>query len=288
MKKFLSIVLSLVLVFTVIPAETTEAATKASLKDKLKRSTSETIRDFFYSDLNGDGKKEAIGITADEIEEMGYTQAKIWYISDSKCYFFNKFDMCLYKDSLRFYKLKKTKMLCCSEGAGGSGYIAHAWTFDKNGANVVKNVMSGLHQIKGNEFVVVDSKYDAGVDGTGHTWNQYFSKWDGKKLVEYGGLKITKAQLKKAKNGSQILKDVRIYGQVKNIYYRANGMVFINLCDGENNRNVALKLKNGKLSYYDYGIFGETSLQKATGQGVIHKKITSCVKYPKKFPLDES
>lgn len=42
------------------------------------------------------------------------------------------------------------------------------------------------------------------VDGSGHTWNIYFSKWDGKKLVEYGGLEITEDQLKKAKNRSRI------------------------------------------------------------------------------------
>lgn len=279
-------VFTMIIMFVIIGVSPVQAATKASLKSKLERATDQTIRKFYYTDLNNDGKKEAVGITSKEEDEFGYVEANMWYVSGSRCTLFETCKLSLYPETIRFYKVKGTKMLCCSSGAGGSGWHTYAWVFDKNGAKKVENAMAGVYQMKGNEFAVFDSRFDALVDGIGHTWNQYYSKWDGKKLVEYGGLEISQSQLKKAKNGSKILKEVKKYGEVQSMYYRANGMIFINLCDGYSNTNVALKLKNGKLAYYDYGNGGETSLQKATGEGVIYKSITSCVKYPKKFPLD--
>ena len=126
------------------------------------------------------------------------------------------------------------------------------------------------------------------ADGTGHTWNRYFSRWDGEKLVEYGGLAISEEQLRKAKNADRILDDVKIYGKIQSIYYRANDMVFINLSDGLLNRNVALELAGDTLKYFDYekpGTGAETDLEKATNDGIIYESVTSCVMYPDKYPL---
>lgn len=269
-----------------------KAATKASLKSKLGGATNEEIREFICTDLNGDGKKEALAVSSEGTNEYGwYEGAKVWYVSDTMCdAFYDTGGDYLYDSTWELYPLKETKMLCYNVGAGGSGYTSYAWVFGKNGPEAVENVMSGVRQMKGNEFVILDSRYDGCTDNTGHTWNQYFARWDGEKLVEYGGLKISKAQFKKAKNASAILRDVKSYGEVKSIYYRANGMVFLNLCDKTRNRNVALTLKNGKLSYYDYGNGGtgeESALEKATADGIIHRSITTCVKYPKRFPLDK-
>lgn len=126
------------------------------------------------------------------------------------------------------------------------------------------------------------------ADGTGHTWNRYFSRWDGEKLVEYAGLEISEEQLRKAKNADRILDDVKIYGKIQSIYYRANDMVFINLSDGLLNRNVALELAGDTLKYFDYekpGTGAETDLEKATNDGIIYESVTSCVMYPDKYPL---
>ena len=127
--------------------------------------------------------------------------------------------------------------------------MTQAWVFDSDGAKEVENVLEGISQLSENEFMVTSSAYDGSTDGTGHTWNHYFSRWDGEKLVEYGGLAISEEQLRKAKNADQILDDVKIYGEIQSIYYRANGMVFINLSDGLSNRNVALELAGDTLKY---------------------------------------
>lgn len=48
-----------------------------SLKSKLTKATSETIREFYCDDMNGDGEKEAVGITSKTIGEFGYFDAKV-------------------------------------------------------------------------------------------------------------------------------------------------------------------------------------------------------------------
>lgn len=288
-KKMTAALLAAALVIAgVSPAQ----AAKASLKDRLKGATDEAIREFYAADLNGDGKKEAVAVTSKTTNEYGwYEDAKVWYVSDTGCdAFYDSEGDYLYGDTWKLYPLKGTRMLCYDAGAGGSGYTSFAWVFDKKGPRAVENAMSGVRQLKGNEFVILDSRYDGCTDDTGHTHNQYFARWDGEKLVEYGGLKISVAQLKKAEHASRILKDVKKYGKIKSIYYRANGLIFLNLQDDALNRNVALSLKDGKLSYYDYGNGGtgeESALEKATADGIIHKSITGCVKYPKQFPPDK-
>ena len=62
-----------------------QAATKESLKKKLQTTTSVPIRKFIYEDLNRDGKKEAIAITSRELDELGYINATIWYLTDAGC-----------------------------------------------------------------------------------------------------------------------------------------------------------------------------------------------------------
>ena len=288
-RKCKSIVIMLIMLITIlfICPTYTKASTENTLIHKLKENTSETIREFVYADMNGDGKKEAIAITAKSEGDFGYTDAKVWYVTSAAC---KKIVACegweLYPDSFNVYKLKKTRMVTFHAGAGGSGWLMYAYTFNGNQANEVKNIGEGITYLGKNQFEVIDSQFDALVDGTGHTWNKYYSKWDGKKLVEYGGLKITQAQLKKAKNGAKILKQIKKQGKVGNIYYRANGMVFINYTTKDANYNVALKLKNDTLTYYyTDDAYGTTKLEKATNGGIIYKAITNCVKYPKKFPV---
>lgn len=262
------------------------AATKASLKKKLQTTTSVPIRKFIYVDLNRDGKEEAIAITSREVDELGYINATIWYLTDACCTKIRSCDgWAIYPESIKKYRVKNTWIFTCQAGAGGSGWFTYAYSFDKQGAHEVDNVGVGLTYLGNNKFAVSDSQFDACTDGSGHTWNKYYSKWDGEKLVEYGGLKISQNQLKRAKNGSTILKQIKKKGTIGDIYYRANGLIFVNYQSGNQNCNVALKLKDGKVSYYDQGGYGKTKMEKATQGGIIYKSITSCVRYPKSFPV---
>ena len=290
MKKFgvfVVVALFSVLFLTGKSQECIQAETRFDYRNKLMSITADPVRVFYYDDVNGDGKKEAIGITSKQMDELGYVCAEVWYISDEKCVsFIDCGNWALYPDTIEFIKLKGTKMLSFNVGAGGSGSIKYVYVFDKSGPREVDNVKSGIRYLGNNKFIVYDSQFDARKDGTGHTWNKYYSKWDGKKLVEYGGIAISEAQVKKAKNGKKILKEIKKKGKIESIYYKKNNMIFINYTINDENYNVALKLKNGKLSYYAEDVVGKITLEMATNDGVIHKSITSCVKYPSKFLLD--
>lgn len=264
-------------------------AAEDALRYKLEHVTEEEVCEFYCADLNHDGQNEAVAITSETVDELGYSNAKVWYVSEQQCDLLgNSGDASIYPGTFHLYELSNTKMFCFTSGWGGSGSVAQAWVFDADGAKEVENVMEGISQLSENEFMVTSSSYDGSTDGTGHTWNHYFSRWDGEKLVEYGGLEVSEEQLRKAKNADQTLEDVKIYGEIQSIYYRANGMVFINLSDGLSNRNVALELAGDTLKYFDYenpGTGVETDLEQATNDGIIYESVTSCVMYPDKFPL---
>ena len=285
--KIVMMIVALVGILLMIPVQI-KAATQNSLRSKLEANTSETIRKFIYADMNGDGKKEAFAITSKNEEELGYLNAKIWYITQATC---KKIASCdgwyLYPDSVKMYKLKKTRMVTFNVGAGGSGELSYAYIFKENQVYTVDGIGDKITYLGKNQFEITDSQFDNFKDGSGHTWNKYYAKWDGAKLVEYGGLKISQTELKRVKNGAKILRQIKKKGKIGNIYYRANGMVFINYTTEDANLNVSLKLKNGILTYYyKEDAYGTTKLEKATNGGIIHKKITKCVKYPKKFPVE--
>lgn len=279
-------VMALLMIILVTPVQT-KAATENSLRSKLQQHTSETIRNFTYADMNGDGKKEAVAITSKTEGDFGYTDANVWYITSSKI---KKIESCtdgdLYSESVKIYKIKKTRMLTFNVGAGGSGWTTYAYTFSGNRPKKVKNVGVGIEYLGKNQFEITDSRFDNFTDGSGHTWNKYYAKWNGEKLVEYGGLQISQKQFKKVKNGTKILRQIKKQGKVGKIYYRSNGMVFVNYKAQGSNLNVSLKLEDGVLKYYyKESDYGETSLEKATHGGIIHKAISKCVKYPKTFPV---
>lgn len=275
-------------------AETADAA-ETALRDKLENELGgfAKIRVFFYEDLNNDGQKEALAITSQTTNEFGYSYAQAWYVTDQTCdpILVSNSSAAVYPDTVHLYELSNAKMFSFTSGWTGVVNMGYAWVYYENGEHgTVENVQEGISQISEDEFMVTSRAFDELTQLSGPP-NRYFSRWDGEKLVEYGGLEISEEQLREAKNADWILDDVKVYGEIQSIFYRANGMVFINLYDGSQNRNVALVLTGDKLSYFDYGESGagkKTALEKATADGVILESVTSCVAYPDKFPLDGS
>lgn len=232
------------------------AASKSSLKKKLQNKTSQTIHIFRYADLDRHGTKEAVALTADSIDEFGgYFNAKLWYISDKKCYSFYS-GSCIYKFEANMpilWKVKNAYLFKVEVGGYGSASKSLVWRFTKKGARKVKVPGMDLIYRGNNKFYISDSAFDAMSDGTGHTWKRYYLYWNGKKFIEYGGIRITETQLQKAKGASAILKAIRKKGRIQKIYYRSNGIININYRDYTtktdwSNYNVTLKLK-GKKSY---------------------------------------
>lgn len=83
-KSKIVMIVALIGILFMIPVQT-KATTQNSLRSKLEANISETIRKFIYADMKGDGKKEAFAITSKYEEDLGYLNAKIWYITQSTC-----------------------------------------------------------------------------------------------------------------------------------------------------------------------------------------------------------
>lgn len=103
--------------------------------------------------------------------------------------------------------MEKGYILYFESGAGGSSTSSSAYFFGKNRAEELRNIYSGIQFQGKNKFTQVqdifDGMYDSGIgDFIGHTYKQYWFYWNGKEMVEYGGIEISKKQLKQKKGGS--------------------------------------------------------------------------------------
>lgn len=298
--------------FIFIPVSV-NAATKEGLRNKLSKQTSQKIYIFKYANLDRKGAKEAVALTADGRDEWGgYKNARLWYVSDKKCSCFYKsidiYSGIVYGGEFpapKLWKLKKSYMFKITKGGYGSGSTDYLWTFNKNGPKSVPvpgKYGESVTYKKNNDFCVTENTFDAfhSSDGhlQGHTHKNYYFHWNGKSLVEYGGLRITQAQLKKAKGAAEILNSITKKGTgngttvITDIFYRSNGIININYrnyyggYEDWGNGNVTLKLKKGKITY-DTSVNprGKTKLEKATYSGIYKKSLSNKAKYPKKFPL---
>ena len=174
-------------------------------------------------------------------------------------------------------------MLAVEEGAGGSSTWARAWIFKSGKAKKVSVPGNTIAYSGKNKFVCIKEAFDLCSDGTGHTYNPYYFYWNGSKLIEYGGLKISQKQLKKVSGGTKILNEIKKEGTVKNIYYRSNKVINVNYrvyADNSfwTNYNVILKVEKGKLKYY------YKTLEASTWGGVSKKAVTKKAKTPSSFP----
>lgn len=283
---------------------TAEAATKAELKEKLEKTARQEVCKFYCADLDKDGKKEAVGITGQQTKgekEYYYQNISLWYVSDEKCYSFYSRE----KSSchLELWKVKGTYMFRLDYYVSGPEYACDLWLFDKNGPKKLDDRYYNLKKIGKNQFTFIHSTFDSLFEDhyLGHTWKQYYMYWNGKNFVEYGGIKITVGQLKKATGASTVLKEIQKRGwTITDILYRGNNIININCREGTeyvyDTENVTLKLKGNRV-YYDITsnwmhstspeYAPKTRFEKANYIG-IYQPSSSLVKkvtYPKAFPL---
>lgn len=233
------------------------ADAKSVLLKKIK--TNLEITKVFYSDYDGDGKKELFAVCGDignDISSFG--EREIWFVStkQTKC---DNLSTMIY--SAKCVKVNsKQKMFIAETGAGGSG-SSSIWYYVKASKRKGNTFpFSGLTQIKKNQFKVTLHDFDNYVSDTGkpmggHTYRQYYFKWTGTKFLEYKGTLISQKQLKKYKNGASIINKIKKLGySIDTIYKRKNGVININVHIATNYEhelryeNVNLKLSNNKVS----------------------------------------
>lgn len=270
----------------------TNASTKSQLKSTLRQSTTETIRKIYYKDFDKDGKKEAIAITSKEKDNLGYVFGKVWYVNSKQCQCLGESTFSIYKENIKLCKVKKGYILYFESGAGGSSTKSNAYFLGKNAASELSNVYCGIKYQGKNKFTQVedtfDGMYDSGINGLiVHTYKQYWFYWNGREMIEYGGIKISQKQLERKKGGKAVLKKIKKEkGKVTSIYYRSNKIININYKVGKkdySNYNITMKLSKGKLKYCKINNYGKNSFEKARDSGVYIANLSANVNYPKKF-----
>lgn len=272
-------------------ADNVYASTKNELLEVLSNKTSEVVCKSFYCDMNQDGENELLAITSENGKDEEYNcafEGHIWYVDKKKCNMVYSAKYGIYLESVKLWSVKNAKILHIEDGTRGTSSVQKAWSFIKGKIQVLKIGEGGISRASKDQFYIYDDQYDAMYDGAayvGHTWNKYYAKWNGKKLIEYGGIKISKKTLLKVKGANKIIKEIENIGKITSIYYRANNIININYLIEEGEMisyyNVALSLKNKKVKYAD----SYSNLQEASARGVIKKAITKSASYPKKFPI---
>lgn len=198
--------------------------------------------------------------------------------------------MDVYSDTAKITQVKNGYLFYYEGGLQSTWTLSNAYFFDKTKHEKVKNVFSNLTYIGNNQFTQIHSTYDSAYDkdldsGMGRTFKPYWFYWDGEKLAEYGGTKVSENWVNQH-GGKKILKKIKKAGKIDSIYYRKNGILNISYIkkakDLEQNYNITLKLVNNKLKYYQINTYGKSKFSRAQNDGYYISHITTCVDCPER------
>ena len=243
---------------------------KIQLINKIENATDKKVGCHDYYDYDGDGEKELFAVIGDPLDlsneddwriewyhERGIstTSEELWFASSKKIQRLKRsenielgncnwnfiielfgiqtvFSLCEYNTSY-FWSVQNGIPKYHSEVSGKIDYVHFTGTaFPKN---------------EEHEIIFTRSYY---VDAL-HTFQLYWFYWDKEScsIKEYGAKEITEYEFCQFNGGQDILEKIKADNQkVKNILYRANGIVNINYTSG----NTTIALRNG----YCY-LFGE-------------------------------
>ena len=269
----------------------------AGVKDTLSAATYQQVYETHYVNK---AHTQAIVLTASDSD---YSDAELWFVSGSGTKRIYTPTLSLYPSSSFCCSVKGGKIFKIEEGGYGSASGSRLW-FVKNGTvKRLSNVGMGVMHVKGNIFTTEKNRFDANKyqgNWTGHTYNRYYLKWTGSKFVEYGGKAISKATLKRAKNGVKVLKTIKRHekkafgttARIGKIFYRGNGIVNINVSEpnrygsGRDFCNYTLRLKGKKLVFCNPKTLKKCSIADARNLGSYLKKSGyASAKYPRRFPV---
>ena len=219
-------------------ADDGEEALRARL---VKTAGTDAVAQFDWADYDGDGMREAFAIVSDAGWGDDGIEGEIWFVSPTDCARIHARD-----SYLSAGRLGVGPCLYAAEiWYGGSGSASAVWGVSGS-AEAVALEGSGFEGLSAgdvpNEFYMYPSAFDACADGTGHTWKRYYFFLNGLRLLEYGGLAISRAELEAAPGAAAILAAAEADGwRVGEIWYRANGVINVNLTDGDMNDNLTLR-----------------------------------------------
>ncbi len=177
---------------------------------------------------------------------------EVWYINDSKALRLEtglSFSEDNPTDTTFLWTYDNITIFKCEDVPGGSSSISYAWYVKDGKPFPLANSGMNLTYLGNGQFITIEEAFDSVItDGTsaGHTYKPYYLYWEGDKLKEYGGIKITQQELLKQKGAKAILDVIKNSGYtIDDIYSRENNIININYHTGDKNNgrfdNVTLR-----------------------------------------------
>jgi|GEM_PF-1789266 len=259
------------------------------------------ILSFDYLDYDGDGTKEAfafVGKATGDEDGPSYL-GELWFANAAGA------EMVVSREETNgFWNINKTytfgkHAIVVLSKFYQTGDLALVWTV-KDGKPCEETSVSGkggtFTRLDDNDFALGHDTYDWGFDGTGHTYKPYWFYWDEQSagFKEYGGKVIEYEQLLKCKGAQAVLNAIDAADcAVREIYYRANGIININYVDyeDESNHNASLQLKGDTVAlqgfWVEYGFAGvDLDILEDSDHGGIYVKalVPDIAVYPAKMP----
>lgn len=222
----------------------TEDELKAIVSDRI----SEPIVNFIYDDFDSNGIYEGIAFCGEYYDYDGSYFGTLYFVTQNGIQVMREEDM--YWNAGVVYDFGDTKIVSIKEYFRTAGI---SYFYEINGMEFKEIEGSGwgsMFQDEEGRIYMKDSQYDANVDGTGHTWNQYYFYWDDG-LWEYGGTEISTEEFAEYSGADDILDKISADGyEITSIYRRENGIININCCDGYWNKNVRIFLEEDHVTVF--------------------------------------
>ena len=245
----------------------------------------------WQDDFDKDGTEEAFFLSgAFRTPDENVVYSELWYedasgarqIDSATAYF---------EPDASVFDVGDRKLFIIDDYTDGSVGVmgAKVWTV-KDGEPATLSISSNskdicfIRQEQGLEFSFSHSSYD-----TGHTFKRYYMYWNGNGFTEYGGLRISEAQLRAVEGASRWLDEIIASGGViGDIFYRENGIVNINYAasggwidDMADANNATLRIVDGVagLVYSE-----EETLYGSNYRGVYEASVLDDASFPEIFP----
>ena len=274
LKKALAVVLMVVLLmgaFSTAVMETVQNDTESevTLRERLADAAPDAeIVFFFNDDYDGDGQQEAFALLDDTVAE------KLWFVSPSYCTSIQSGKS--YRSLGKFDR--GASILLATEIDEGENGVANDFWIVMGGVpfNVDLNNYEGYSYNGNGEF----EKESIAPDG--NVQKPYYFTLDKLEMVELGGIYITRSQLEELEGASEILKNEENNGnEIKDIIYRRNGVININLYNGDSYENMTLRFDARETGVQDTGVRYGGLYDLLSGE-------TENVIYPDSFPMDKA
>lgn len=191
------------------------------------------------SDFIGNGHRSAFAVLVSDTDNE-CTAAAVYIDMESKSITeLYRSEYYQPENDCQIIELDETALLIFDDTTG-SDFNTYVWYIGKDNKVSSPLQLPGLKQVSENNFVTFPSSFDIitpdvfSFEGTGHSWKQYWLKWNGSGFTEYGGTYISPSQLYSRYSESEKLINERLNGtelKIRDIILRGNGIINVNLYD---------------------------------------------------------